>query len=259
MINSNFMSRFTQYEILHPWLRSHTLYITICFLISGYCLYSQAIYHFAIAINRVWVSFFLMKNGKTKIGKLGNRLIWILPIFPLLLVSPRFAGTMVYLDLGPGVIFAFYNETWVKSYQSIAGPTIVLSSSFFSFILTLITIARYRHLLKQIGHNGIAIQREMYLLGHATVTLFFELLVGGYYGTVIFANSYNLPNLLLLANRSADYVIDLSCLVNPIALLIICKFVRVDFQEFWLKVFGKTTKVVNISSSSGNHRLSLPP
>ena len=90
----------------------------------------------------------------------------------------------------------------------------------------------------------------MYLLGHATVTLFFEILVGCYYGTVIFANAYNLPNLLLLANRSADYVIDLSCLVNPIALLIICKFVREDFQEFWLKVFGKTTKVVNISSGN---------
>uniref|UniRef100_A0AC34FNV9 Uncharacterized protein n=1 Tax=Panagrolaimus sp. ES5 TaxID=591445 RepID=A0AC34FNV9_9BILA len=109
------MSRFTQYEILHPWLRSHTLYITICFLISGYCLYSQAIYHAAIAVNRTWVAYFLMKGKSTALGKLGNRLIWILPTLPLILVSPRIAGTMVYLDLGPGVIFAFYNETWVKS------------------------------------------------------------------------------------------------------------------------------------------------
>uniref|UniRef100_A0AC34FJ70 Serpentine receptor class gamma n=1 Tax=Panagrolaimus sp. ES5 TaxID=591445 RepID=A0AC34FJ70_9BILA len=258
MTNSNFMSRFTQYEIVQPWIRSHPLYITICSLVSGYCVYSQAIYHAAIAVNRVWVSLFLIKGGNVKIEKFGNYFIWFLPILALILVSPRAAGTMVYTN-DFEVLFAYYKETWVKTYRSIASPIIVLSSSSLSFILTLITIARYRYLFKQINGNNAAMKRDMYLLGHATVTLCFEILVGCYYVAVIISNIYDMPNLLAYSAYAVDYIIDLESVANPIALLIICKFVREDFQEFWFKKFKKDTptKVVDISFS-GNH-LTIQP
>lgn len=87
-------------------------------------------------------------------------------------------------------------------------------------------------------------------MGHATVTLSFEILVGGYYVVIILTNAYNLPDLFLLALQTIDYVTDLASFINPIALLIICKFVRDDFYMFLVKIFGKNTKVVIIVNSN---------
>lgn len=116
LINSTFYSKIVLIESLHPWMTSHTLYITVCHCISEYTGYSQAIYHAAISINRIWVAFFLMKNGTTitKIGKYGYWLIWFLPILPLIFLSPQMTDKMVYLNTGPGFIFASYNNTFIQ-------------------------------------------------------------------------------------------------------------------------------------------------
>lgn len=86
-------------------------------------------------------------------------------------------------------------------------------------------------------------------MAQAAVTLFLEILVGCYFGCIIIANTYNFPLLLTYAFRAADYIFDLACLINPIALLVVCKFVRLDFQQFF---FGRVTKVIDISGGNTN-------
>uniref|UniRef100_A0A914PQZ2 Uncharacterized protein n=1 Tax=Panagrolaimus davidi TaxID=227884 RepID=A0A914PQZ2_9BILA len=73
--------------------------------------------HAAIAINRTWISFSLMK-GTSVWDKFGQKLTWLLPLIPLIVLSPRFGGTVKVYYTANKDISGMYNEPFVKAQLS---------------------------------------------------------------------------------------------------------------------------------------------
>uniref|UniRef100_A0AC35GVT3 Uncharacterized protein n=1 Tax=Panagrolaimus sp. PS1159 TaxID=55785 RepID=A0AC35GVT3_9BILA len=82
-------------------------------MFSGYFVYSHAIFPVAVSINRCWAAFSLM-SGSTKVGRIGIKLIWFLPIIPLLFMVVRLTGHAEYFRL-PGGSASGYKEPLAKT------------------------------------------------------------------------------------------------------------------------------------------------
>uniref|UniRef100_A0A914PDF0 Uncharacterized protein n=1 Tax=Panagrolaimus davidi TaxID=227884 RepID=A0A914PDF0_9BILA len=114
IINTFFVSKFMFVEAWKPWIFEHQGLHHILWLISGYLIYSQGIFHSAIAINRCWVSFSLT-TANSKMGKLGQKMIKVLPILPFTILSVRFWGHTQTVYTPTGDLTSFYVESFIKN------------------------------------------------------------------------------------------------------------------------------------------------
>ena len=115
----------------------------------------------------------------------------------------------------------------------------MLSTSAVSFILAITTVVRYRFLFKKYQNNVTpSIRHDVLLFSQAVIVLLFQLALAGYYVMVLVARIQSLPNLQAIAFFFFGYISDAISLINPIALIIACNFIRKDYYEFVLQ--GKT-------------------
>uniref|UniRef100_A0AC35FDR7 Serpentine receptor class gamma n=1 Tax=Panagrolaimus sp. PS1159 TaxID=55785 RepID=A0AC35FDR7_9BILA len=187
------------------------------------------------------------------IKKWGARLIWILPIIPIPILSVRFAGHSVYFYTADGELASVYNETYVAIYHSIAGPSVVLSTSAISFILAITTILRYQYLFKQYKTVSSTMKQDILLFCQAFVVLIFQLSLASYYIMRLIATAKNLPELQAFALQCFGYITDVSSLCNPIILLLVCKFIKNDYINFIFHRNSITSISVRNSSVANNN------
>lgn len=140
----------------------------------------------------------------------------------------------------------------VLQYHAIAGPTVVFSTSLIAFIFTLITIFKYRILFTKFPHISTSIWQDVILFGQALVTLCFQLSLVAYYVMILISQSRGISALQAFALQYFNYVNDISSLCNPIALMVVCKFARIDFIRF---LSGYKLKAITIGpwSTTVNH------
>ena len=92
-------------------------------------------------------------------------------------------------------------------------------------------------------------KQDVLLFGQAFVVLTFQFALASYYIMRFIATARNLPELQAFAFICYDYITDASSLCNPIALLLVCKFIQRDYIDFMLRrpIIGGPISIGNSS------------
>uniref|UniRef100_A0AC35GXA6 Serpentine receptor class gamma n=1 Tax=Panagrolaimus sp. PS1159 TaxID=55785 RepID=A0AC35GXA6_9BILA len=231
---------------ISPWLITNLWQLQLSWFASNYSVCQQAFIHASIAINRAWIAFFGMKQKKYSLSEYGRRAIWILPFVAIPQCPQTFGAHYVYEVLENGDLASYFAESWAQSFWNIISPIGMFSTASITFICAMITIFRYRYLLKTSGtHISMSIVQDMRLFTQAFVLLILQLAFVGYYIiSNVFADSAFFMN---IASDLFYYVSDAYSFCNPIALLIVSKNIRYDYLYF----YGiKKSNVVSVQSLS---------
>uniref|UniRef100_A0AC35F587 Serpentine receptor class gamma n=1 Tax=Panagrolaimus sp. PS1159 TaxID=55785 RepID=A0AC35F587_9BILA len=251
LINNALVHKAIRIDSWKPWFFEHPEWDTVLWACSGYLIYFQSILHSSIAVNRSWSSMSILGNTSSKLPKIGKIMICLLPFIALAIVSPRFAGHSYYIYTVDGELTSTYKELYVQQYHAIAGPSVVLSTSCLSFFLAIGTIIRYRKLLKQYNSTmSSTMKQDLLLFIQALLMLTFEHALAAFYVVRLIGLSNKLTNLLAFAADYFDYVTDALSLCNPIALLIVCRFIRNDYLDFYFRKNNNASVAIIVSNAS---------
>uniref|UniRef100_A0A914PK44 Serpentine receptor class gamma n=1 Tax=Panagrolaimus davidi TaxID=227884 RepID=A0A914PK44_9BILA len=236
-----------------PWFYANPDWVRYIWLVSGFCLYYQSLLHLSIAINRVWTSFsFVAKSDALPLW--GGRIIWVLPFISIAILSPRIPGRAVFVYTAEGELASGYVDTSVALYHSIAGPVVVVTTCAISFVLSIITMLRYRQISKQYTTVSSTMKQDILLFGQAFVVLLFQVALAAYFAMRVIATTQSLPALQAFALMCYEWISDAANLCNPILLLILCKSIRNDyvswifFRDPGIKIVSSTITQTRIQS-----------
>uniref|UniRef100_A0AC35FZ89 Uncharacterized protein n=1 Tax=Panagrolaimus sp. PS1159 TaxID=55785 RepID=A0AC35FZ89_9BILA len=218
-----------------PWFYANPDWVRYIWLVSGFCLYYQSLLHLSIAINRVWTSFSFVAKSDT-LPLWGGRIIWVLPFISIAILSPRIPGRAVFVYTAEGelasgyvdtsvalyhsiagpALASGYVDTSVALYHSIAGPAVVVSTCAVSFVLSIITMLRYRQISKQYTTVSSTMKQDILLFGQAFVVLLFQVALAAYFAMRVIATIQSLPALQAFALMCYEWISDAANLCNPI-------------------------------------------
>uniref|UniRef100_A0A7E4VPZ4 G_PROTEIN_RECEP_F1_2 domain-containing protein n=1 Tax=Panagrellus redivivus TaxID=6233 RepID=A0A7E4VPZ4_PANRE len=230
-----FMVRLSQVDLLKPYYLSIGFVPSVVFATTGYCLYTQSCLHLCVAINRLWVVRTASNMTRTKIGSICAKAIWLTPLTGVFLLGPRLFNVAEYSLTATNDLVMAYKENYVKQYQITVAALVPLTSAIITFVIDLVTVAKYRKLLSQQQQMTKQVKTELRLFAHAIVVFVAHLLMAVIEVAIYVAYLTGIDAIRAFAMPQYPWANDLLNLISGPALLLVA-------QGLWrLPKYGSTS------------------
>uniref|UniRef100_A0A7E4W717 Serpentine receptor class gamma n=1 Tax=Panagrellus redivivus TaxID=6233 RepID=A0A7E4W717_PANRE len=203
---------------LHATLYSSTVYIT-----SAYALYTLCFLRVAIAINRLYGVQTLLAHRSVTLQKYGKTAIIFIPLlaFPFLIL--RFFHPATFFLHTDGNLHLIYPNPDIQKYQSAVATLVLLITSILAFVITVVTILKYRTLSK---HSNLSaskvkkIRHDYRLLWQSILVLCIQVLLCVFQVSLFIATRTGNNDLLAFSKVLFGYFDDAFSLVNSVTLIV---------------------------------------